>query len=56
MKNWLARDDIKARKVDVREQILINFDHFLNYVWNNRSELLKVYRSRKKEISSKMIR
>lgn len=52
----ITRGDEKARKVDVREQIMINYDHFLNYVWNNRSELLKVYRARKKEISSKMIR
>ena len=43
IKNWLTRDDIKARKVDVREQIMINYDHFLDYVWNNRSELLKQY-------------
>ena len=55
IKNWLTRDDIKARKVDVREQIMINYDHFLDYVWNNRSELLKQYRAIKRE-SSKLIR
>lgn len=47
----ISRGDEKARKVDVREQIMINFDHFLDYIWNNRSELLKEYRARKKEMN-----
>lgn len=51
----ISRGDEKARKIDVREQIMINYDHFLDYVWNNRSELLKQYRARKREIN-KIIR
>lgn len=51
----LSRDDEKSRKVDVREQIMINFDHFLDYVWNNRSELIKQYNAKKREMN-KLIR
>lgn len=36
---WPPRDDCHDRKIDVYDQIKMNWDHFVNYVWDNREEL-----------------
>lgn len=39
--HWPPSDRTNARKVDIYEQVLLNFDVFTDYVWGHREELLK---------------
>ena len=41
---WIATDKVKDIKIDVYDQIMLNWDIFAEYVWSNRREL-----KRKKE-------
>lgn len=33
-------DTNKFKKIDIYEQVMLNFDHFAEYVWNNRFEII----------------
>ena len=39
IQHWPPRKDFKDIKVDVYEQIRMNWDAFADYLWNNRKEL-----------------
>ena len=41
---WIATDKVQDIKIDVYDQIMLNWDIFSEYVWSNRREL-----KRKKE-------
>jgi len=37
---WVGRNDTPEIKVDVYNQLCMNWEHFIEYVWSNKSELL----------------
>lgn len=39
---WCGGDREDAIKIDVYDQVMLNWDKFVEYVWENRKELLKV--------------
>lgn len=39
LSDWPPRDDFEAEKVDVYDQIHLNWPIFTEYVWTNRGEL-----------------
>lgn len=40
--SWCGGDKEKdAIKIDVYNQVMLNWDSFVNYVWNNKEEILK---------------
>lgn len=43
--HWPHRDNARAEKVDVYDQVMLNWPIFSEYVWNNRDEF-KVRRKR----------
>lgn len=45
--HWPPRQDNACRKIDVSEQISMNWEHFLSYVWTHKKELLKEAKDRK---------
>lgn len=40
---WLALSNSDRLKISVYDQVMLNFDIFANYVWDNKEELLKYY-------------
>lgn len=32
----------QGKKIDVYQQIMMNYQHFVNYLWNNREEILEI--------------
>ena len=39
---WVGGDKKKdAEKIDIYSQVMMNWDLFLDYIWNNKEELLK---------------
>lgn len=43
---WPPSDTVREEKVDVFDQIKMNFDRFLDYVWDNRREVVKEAKQR----------
>ena len=41
--DWPVREDFKYTKIDVYDQIMLNWKQFGNYVWDNKNEI-KVYK------------
>jgi hypothetical protein len=39
--SWPERQDFNNRKVDVCSQVMLNWDRFIQYLWDNRDELLR---------------
>ena len=39
--HWPPSERTKDTKVDVYEQVVLNWDHFLDYAWEHRKELKK---------------
>lgn len=39
MSDWPPSEGFDGRKVDIFEQIDINWDRFLDYVWNNKDDI-----------------
>lgn len=39
--HWPHSDQRHAEKVDVYDQVMLNWDIFLDYIWTNREELIK---------------
>lgn len=39
--SWPERKDFKDKKIDVFEQIELNWDRFVDYVWNNIKDIKK---------------
>lgn len=39
--SWPERKDFKEKKIDVFEQIDINWDRFVDYIWNNIKDIKK---------------
>ena len=44
LSSWPPRKDFKEEKIDVYNQIMINWDIFSEYIWNNR-ELIKNFKT-----------
>lgn len=40
---WVGRKEPCDIKIDVFDQVMMNFDIFVDYVWKNRKELLSDY-------------
>ena len=40
----------KERKIDVYKQIMINFDLFINYLWNNQEEIKKIAKEKEQQL------
>ena len=38
--HWPPNERCRYRKIDVCDQVLLNWTHFVDYVWENRKELL----------------
>ena len=38
---WLERKDFKDKKIDVYDQLELNWDRFIDYIWDNKKEILK---------------
>ena len=38
---WLERKDFKSEKIDVYDQLQLNWNVFINYIWENKKEILK---------------
>lgn len=36
---WLERKDFKSEKIDVYDQLQLNWDIFVNYIWENKKNL-----------------
>ena len=36
---WPAREDFREEKIDVYDQVKLNWDKFLDYTWQNRRQL-----------------
>ena len=36
---WIGRKDFKDEKVDVYDQLQLNWDAFINYIWDNKKSL-----------------
>lgn len=41
LKDWPPHDDFNDEKVDVYDQVRLNWNIFVDYVWENRKELTK---------------
>ena len=39
LQHWPPRDDFHNEKIDVYDQVMLNWDIFTDYVWNNLKEL-----------------
>ena len=42
--SWPERKDFNDYKVDIAEQIELNWDKFVNYIWENRKELKPIHK------------
>ena len=40
LSHWPPRKDAREEKVDVYDQVRLNWDQFVDYVWENRSKLI----------------
>lgn len=38
---WIGKKESCNEKIDVYDQVMLNWDIFVDYVWNNKKELLK---------------
>ena len=38
---WPKWDKFKEEKIDVYSQLNLNWDKFVNYIWENKKEILK---------------
>lgn len=36
---WIHPEEFESKKIDVYDQIVLNWNVFIEYVWNNRKEL-----------------
>ena len=39
--SWPERKDFRQEKIDVYDQVALNWDVFINWLWDNRKELRK---------------
>lgn len=39
--SWPEWDKFKKEKIDVYSQLMLNWDKFVDYIWENRKEILK---------------
>ena len=39
IRTWVSLE--KAEKIDVYDQVMMNWDHFINYLWNNKKLIRK---------------
>ena len=42
LSSWPERKDFKEEKIDVYDQVMLNGDIFINYLWDNQKEILKI--------------
>ena len=38
--SWLATNNFKAEKIDVYDQLELNWDRFIDYIWENKKDLI----------------
>ena len=36
---WPTHDDDEGEKIDVYDQVVMNWEHFINYLWDHKAEL-----------------
>ena len=39
--SWIMPDTFKDKKIDVYDQLELNWDRFIDYIWENKKEILK---------------
>jgi hypoxanthine phosphoribosyltransferase len=44
---WLALSNSDRKKIDVFDQVMLNWDIFVDYVWDNREELMTEYEEKR---------
>ena len=44
LQGWPCRDDFKEEKIDVYDQIKLNWNRFIDYIWENKTEISKIKR------------
>lgn len=49
IQDMFDRDGSSVTKVDVMKQLLLNYDQFVDYVWENRARLIKLVKARKRK-------
>ena len=42
LSSWPPRDSTPKEKIDVYDQVMLNWGHFCDYLWNNRDVLKKI--------------
>lgn len=42
LSSWPERKDFKEEKIDVYDQVMLHWDVFINYLWDNQKEILKI--------------
>lgn len=42
LSGWPPCDNFNNKKVDVYDQIMINYDRFIDYLWDHRDELMEI--------------
>ena len=42
LSGWPPKDDFKKKKIDVYEQVMLNWDLFIKYLWENKNLIKKV--------------
>lgn len=43
VKPWVGDDNV-AEKIDVYDQVMLNWDKFVDYVWNNKQKNLRLHK------------
>ena len=38
--SWIAPDTFKDKKIDVYDQLELNWDRFIDYIWENKKDLI----------------
>lgn len=37
--SWIANNNFKDKKIDVYDQLELNWDRFIDYIWENKNEI-----------------
>lgn len=39
LQSWPQRENFNAKKIDVYDQVMLNWDKFIDYLWENKKEI-----------------
>ena len=42
LSSWPPAHNFREKKIDVYDQIMMNWDHFIDYLWGNREDLKRM--------------